>query len=317
MHRRSIFRAFVWTVAAAGLLAAGTASAAGIKAKFKDKTGVLTIKGDDGTDVVEVSRDAAGLILVNGGDVPIRGGGEATVASTVLIVVEAGGGNDEVTLNEANGPLPAAEIHGGAGNDLLIGGAGPDALFGDDGNDLLRGGESADRIFGGTGNDTLLGDRGNDEVDGEDGADLLIWNNGDGSDLLEGGNDVDTVQVNGADGAGDDLSIDPAGGRVSLRRNNLGLFVLDIGTTENLDVNGQGGSDVIIAAVGLNGLIELDLDGGEGNDLLTGGDVLGGDDNDVMSGGNDNLNGGADTDFCDGGTGSDSAINCETVINVP
>ncbi len=71
--------------------------------------------------------------------------------------------------------------------------------------------------------------------------------------------------------------------------------------------------------VGLHGLIELDLDGGEGNDLLTGGDVLGGDDNDVMSGGNgnDNLNGGADTDFCDGGTGSDSAINCETVINVP
>ena len=38
------------------------------------------------------------------------------------------------------------------------------------------------------------------------------------------------------------------------------------------DVNGQGGSDVIIGSVGLNGLISLDLDGGEGNDLLIGSD---------------------------------------------
>ncbi|MCA9068947.1 MAG: hypothetical protein KDA84_08495, partial [Planctomycetaceae bacterium] len=33
--------------------------------------------------------------------------------------------------------------------------------------------------------------------------------------------------------------------------------------------------------------------------------------------GNDTLNGGADTDFLDGGLGEDSAINGETVINVP
>ena len=42
-----------------------------------------------------------------------------------------------------------------------------------------------------------------------------------------------------------------------------------------------------------------------GNDILLAGD------------GNDVLNGGADIDFLDGGAGQDSAINGETVINVP
>jgi hypothetical protein len=102
----------------------------------------------------------------------------------------------------------------------------------------------------------LLGDRGNDQVEGQDGSDLLIWNNGDGSDFMEGGAGFDFVQVNGSNTAGDDFSIDPNGERVRFQRNNLGLFTLDIGTTENLDVNGQGGSDVIIGSTGLVGLKE-------------------------------------------------------------
>ena len=54
---------------------------------------------------------------------------------------------------------------------------------------------------------------------GQDGNDLTIVNNGDGSDFLEGGDGTDTVQVNGANGAGDDISISPNGNRIRVQRN--------------------------------------------------------------------------------------------------
>ena len=69
--------------------------------------------------------------------------------------------------------------------------------------------------------------------------DTLVWSNGDGSDVMDGGAGNDTVQVNGAVGAvGDAFLVQPgAGGRLDFRRTNLGLFALDIGTTE---VDGAG-----------------------------------------------------------------------------
>jgi Ca2+-binding RTX toxin-like protein len=46
------------------------------------------------------------------------------------------GGNDTITLDESIGlPLPAAQLFGGAGNDLLTGGSGADKLFGKGGSD--------------------------------------------------------------------------------------------------------------------------------------------------------------------------------------
>jgi Ca2+-binding RTX toxin-like protein len=65
-------------------------------------------------------------------------------------------------------------------------------------------------------------------------------------------------------------------------------FSLDIGSTERLEVNGQGGNDTITGASGLAGKIKLDLDGGAGHDLVTGGDgadeIAGGWGNDVLTG---------------------------------
>ena len=63
---------------------------------------------DAGDNSIIVSRNAAGNILVNGGAVPITGGG-ATVANTTLIQVVGSGGNDNITLDESNGALPAAQ----------------------------------------------------------------------------------------------------------------------------------------------------------------------------------------------------------------
>ena len=61
------------------------------------------------------------------------------------------------------------------------------------------------RTIGGAGRDFLSGSSGNDTIREQTGSDLLIWNNGDGSDFLEGGAGNDFVQVNGANGAGDDF----------------------------------------------------------------------------------------------------------------
>ena len=202
------------------------------------------------------------------------------------------------------------DVNGQGGNDIIIGSVGLNGLIsldldGGEGNDLLIGGDGADVLRGGAGNDTLLGNRGNDIALGQDGNDLLIVNNGDGSDFLEGGEDIDTVQVNGDNSAGDSFRIDPNGQRVRFRRTNLGLFTLNIGTTENLDVNGQGGGDVIIASTGLATLTSLDLDGGEGNDLLIGGDGA-----DVLRGGagNDTLLGMRGNDVVLGQAGNDLLI---------
>ena len=76
-----------------------------ISATFNPGAGVLTVFGDSLNNAITFSRDAAGTILVNGGAVPIVGG-TATVANTTLIQAFGQGGNDTITLDEANGALP-------------------------------------------------------------------------------------------------------------------------------------------------------------------------------------------------------------------
>jgi Ca2+-binding RTX toxin-like protein len=274
-----------------------------IKATFSPGTGILTELGDSLDNTIVTSRDAAGRILVNGGAVAVDGG-TATVANTATIQVFGQAGNDTITLDESNGALPAALLFGGAGNDTITGGSGNDQLFGQAGNDTLLGKGGNDFLFGGAGNDTLIGGAGNDQVFGEAGNDRMIWNPGDGTDLFEGGDGNDTAEVNGGNGS-ETFTITANGSRVRFDRISPAPFTLDIGTTENLVVNANGGDDVITAGNGLANLIKLTIDGGAGNDTITGGDgddtLIGGDGNDVITGGR-----GSDTALL--GTGDDTFI---------
>src|SRR5262252_7195801 len=261
-----------------------------IKATFSAAAGLLSEVGDSVDNTIVTSRDAAGQLFVNGGAVPIVGG-KATVANTALIQVFGQGGNDTITLDEANGALPAAQLFGGAGNDTLTGGSGDDQLFGQAGNDVLLGKGGNDLLFGGAGNDTLIGGDGDDQMFGEGGNDRMIWNPGDDSDLMEGGDGNDTAEVNGGNGA-ETFTITANGSRVRFDRLTPAPFTLDIGTTENLVVNANGGDDIITASNGLANLIKLTIDGGDGNDTITGGDgddlLLGGNGNDTIIGGRGN-----------------------------
>jgi Ca2+-binding RTX toxin-like protein len=214
-----------------------------ITATFSPGVGVLTVFGDAKDNVITVSRDTAGHILVNGGAVAIRGGAP-TVASTSQIQVFGQAGDDAISLDETNGPLPAAQLFGGDGNDTLTGGSGADLLFGQAGDDVLFGKGGNDQLFGGDGNDTLTGGAGTDQVFGEAGNDVMIWNPGDGSDLNEGGSGNDTVVVNG--GAADEVfAVSANGTRARFDRVSPAPFTLDIGTTENLAVNPAGGADTV------------------------------------------------------------------------
>ncbi len=162
--------------------------------------GLLAVVGDAQDNAIVISRDAAGQIFVNGGDVRILGA-TPTVANTRTIAVVGLAGNDTISLDEANGALPRATLIGSAGDDTLTGGSANDLLIGQAGNDTLLGKGGTDQLFGGADNDTLTGGDANDQAFGEAGDDLMIWNPGDDTDLNEGGDGVDTAQVNGGNGA--------------------------------------------------------------------------------------------------------------------
>jgi Ca2+-binding RTX toxin-like protein len=294
-----------------------------ITSSFLSATGQLTVFGDAQGNTIVTSRDAAGRILVNGGAVNTVGG-TPTVANTSLIQVFGQAGNDTLTVDEANGAMPAVNMFGGDGNDTITGGSGNDLLFGQAGNDTILGKGGNDFLFGGDGNDTLTGGAGDDQVFGEAGNDRMIWNPGDGTDLFEGGDGVDTAEVNGGNGA-EVFTLTANGTRVRFDRTTPAPFSLDIGTTENFVLNMNGGDDTFTAGNGLASLINVTVDGGAGNDSITGGDgndnLLGGDGNDLIVGGrgNDNLSGGSgdDTfvwnpgdgsDTIEGGTGNDTML---------
>jgi Ca2+-binding RTX toxin-like protein len=307
---RAARRLLTGAAVAASFAAATTATAqAAVTASFSN--GILSVNGDSLDNNISVSRNAAGTILVNGGAVSVLGG-TATVANTSKIQVFGLNGNDTITISEINGALPAANLFGGSGNDVLTGGSGADQLFGQAGNDTLLGKGGNDLLFGGTENDTLTGGDADDQVFGQSGDDRMIWNPGDDTDLNEGADGTDTVEVNGGNGA-EQFTTTANGTRVRFDRLNPAPFSIDIGTSENLVLNANGGDDQASATGNLAALIKMTTDGGTGNDSLLGSNgidtILGGDGNDFVDGqqGNDVAFMGAGDDVFqwDPGDGSD------------
>ncbi len=227
-----------------------------IHSRFQQNQHRLFVTADDGDDNVVISRDAGGQLFVNGDAID-----GATVASTDLIRVNGGDGNDAITLDETNGPLPAAQLFGGDGNDTLTGGSGDDQLSGQDGNDSLfgrgggdslAGGAGDDFIAGGAGNDTMFGGDGNDFVDGDQGADVAFlgagndvfrWDQGDGSDNVEGGSGFDELLFNGF-GNPENFTFSADGDHALFTRTQ-GNIVMDLDGVEKVTVNALGGADTI------------------------------------------------------------------------
>jgi Ca2+-binding RTX toxin-like protein len=292
-RRRAARRLAAVAVLSVGVIA-GTSVSANAATTATFNAGTLSVSGDSLNNTITISRDAAGKILVNGGAVTVAGG-SPTVANTAVIQAFGLGGQDVITLSELNGALPRANLFGGADNDTLVGGSGGDQLFGQAGNDTQLGRGGADLLFGGTENDTLTGGDGDDQAFGQSGNDRMVWNPGDDTDLNEGGTDTDTVEVNGGNGA-EQFTTTANGSRVRFDRVTPAPFAIDIGTSEKLVLNANGGDDSFSATGNLAALIAITVDGGAGNDSLRGGN------------GADLLLGGDGTDFADGNQGNDSAL---------
>jgi Ca2+-binding RTX toxin-like protein len=104
----------------------------------------------------------------------------------------------------------------------------------------------------------------------------------------------DLVNVNGS-AAADTMSVVPNGGFARVDATGFTTSVNLAGALK-LSINGLGGPDTIIGQNGLATLgIQIQFDGGDGNDTLLGGD------------GDDILLGGPGNDFIDGNRGSDTA----------
>jgi Ca2+-binding RTX toxin-like protein len=150
---------------------------------------VSDLSGTDVTSVVadlaavgggdDLARDSVVVNATNGDDaVIVTGSGTSTQVGGLSPQVTLSGaiaGSDQLNVQALAGAdvvdasaLPANAallfVHGGAGDDLLLGGFGPDVMFGGDGDDVLVGGPGADRLDGGPGENVIIDDLGVDRV---------------------------------------------------------------------------------------------------------------------------------------------------------
>ena len=290
----------------AALLAAAAAAAALAFPGIASATVTPTLVGTDLT-VTSDADDAitvtcvAGAVQVNGAPVAVN------CADLTSLVVQGGPGANAINLAGVtttaftHSPAPTVSVHGNGGNDTITGSDFADTLDGDDGNDSIVPGKNP------TGT--------TDDARGGAGDDTITWNPGQGDDLNEGGDGNDTTAVNGG-GGGEQFTVKPSTipGKVRFDRTGPsptpGPFFIEIGTTETLDMNANGGDDTFTADAGLAALgIKLDVDGGADNDTLDGGDgadlIQGGDGNDTITA---DKNPAGTTDDVRGGAGDDTMI---------
>jgi Ca2+-binding RTX toxin-like protein len=86
------------------------------------------------------------------------------------------------------------------------------------------------------------------------GNDVFVWDPGDGSDVVEGGDGTDTMVFNGA-AASEQVDLSANGSRLRFFR-NPGVITMDTGDVERVNFNALGGSDDIT----VNDLSATDVD---------------------------------------------------------
>ncbi len=205
----------------------GEAVTAGYKAQVKK--GVLTIVGRDDDSRLTLRLRATDSTIL---EVDVGDDGVADFSfdrsQFASIVIDAGGGDDVIRMDESFGAFTDQEhvtIIGGPGNDTLIGGIGNETFF------------------GGNGDDTTIPGRGNDLVFGGDGNDTIVWNPGDGSDVVEGEGGDDVLVFNGSN-ADEKIDITANGDRVRFER-DVAAITMDLAGIERIEFTARGGADTV------------------------------------------------------------------------
>ena len=219
-------------------------------------TDTLTVNDLTGTDVTEINTDLAGTIggaagdgqadtiVVHGtnGDDIVDVVGAGTSASVLGLTARVNltnseGANDSLVVNALGGDddVTATTLPAGVIKLAVDGGAGEDDILGTQGADVFRGGDGSDVIFGDNGNDLAVMGAGDDSFQ---------WNPGDGNDTLEGQDGVDTMLFFGAN-IDENIDIVANGGRVLFAR-SVANVTMDLDDVENIDFRALGGADTIV-----------------------------------------------------------------------
>lgn len=271
-QRRTARLAGLSAVAAAGLLALPGAASAAVDASVTG--GKLTVTSNAG-DAITITCDGTN-VKVN----TLNPGAATACAAITEIEVTGDAGANNINLTGVT--------------DELFTGLTTVGVDGAGGNDTIAGSEIQDTLAGGSGHDRVIGFRNaagtRDVMTGGEGDDTLVWNPGDGDDTMDGQAGYDVIEVNGGNGGEQfEVKASAIAGRVQFDRLGPspipGPFNLDIGTSEKLDFNGNGGDDTLNSgggAAGLNPFV-IDADGGADNDLIITGDAA-----DLLTGGTGN-----------------------------
>ncbi|MFT7639072.1 MAG: hypothetical protein ACI9G1_000799, partial [Pirellulaceae bacterium] len=126
------------------------------------------ITGTDGNDTIEI---IFGSVIVKVGGVQI-----AVFETLDHMILLGGPGDDNIAVEDAQ--LVSAEVYGGAGNDIIVGGGGENILSGGDGNDLITGGSATNVLIGGDGDDTLTDGGGENTIIGGTGSNSIVVTSG-------------------------------------------------------------------------------------------------------------------------------------------
>ncbi|AFY73019.1 VCBS repeat-containing protein [Synechococcus sp. PCC 7502] len=272
------------------------------------------IDGGLGTDTVKESADV-NFILTN---TSLTGLGTDTLISIESANLTGGIGNN--ILNASTFTLGSVTLNGGTGDDTLIGGNSTDTLTGGLDNDSLNGGDGTDTVkesgdvnftltnttLTGLGSDTLFsiesanltGGIGDNTLDASAFTlGSVTLNGGAGNDTLTGGTGNNTL----IGGSGIDTVKESGNVNFTLTNTSLtGLGTDTLNTIESANLTGGIGDNTLDASAFTLGSVFLD--GGSGDDVLTGGTkndtLIGGNGDDTLTGGlgNDVLNGGNNTD---------------------
>ncbi len=263
--------------------------------------GADTLDGGEGNDALTGGLGADtidggnGIDLVSFRALPATGVSVTLDGSTAVVV--SGALDTIVNVENVFGTELADTITGDGADNVIRGFGGTDTLEGKGGSNILSGGDDNDVLVSSTGNDKLFGDGGDDELDLNARTTLVGC-------IFDGGSGTDTVDL-----APGNVILDST----TRFRNVESLDVFNtviVGTSSNNRLNFDG-----ISTIALGSAFGIEVNGGQGNDIISGStavdanDTLSGEDgNDRLfgNGGNDELNGGADDDVLRGGAGSDT-----------
>lgn len=215
---------------------------------------VLKVTGTNGEDqlVLRLSAVDSNVLEVDVGD---DGTAEFSFDRTLFaqIEVNALNGNDLIRVDEVNGTIVE-----------------PTSMFGENGNDTILGGSAVETIDGGRGDDFIDGNRGADVALMGNGNDTFRWDQGDGSDVVEGGSGTDKLVFNGAGvGVNENVDLSANGGRLRFFRVQ-GSINMDVNDVEIAVFNALGGADTItvndLAGTGVT-QVDIDLENPQGSGL--------------------------------------------------